>query len=183
VLDLELQLLPRKRKQKQLKSGLKNKFSNLSSSEVTLEVEPIVNEEDVLKKSIYSIDDTFIVIRSAIDSLNFDIYSNIELAIVDSNSFNKMDLQLFDNMEGYPPGFRAKCEIPVIDRCDVWIEIETYGLIYMWKTSGICERSSQMSFDELQRNSFIWSVGEKDERDMTVITTIDTEGRQTHLLM
>ena len=72
MLDLELQLLPRKRKQKQLKSGLKNKVSNLSFSEVTLEVESIVNEEDIFKKSI-AIDDTSIVSRSAIDSLNFDI--------------------------------------------------------------------------------------------------------------
>jgi len=120
------------------------------------------------KPSIESSDKSLPLSQSiSVDNLiNFEMFSELDICAIDSNAILFSELIFMDNMEGYPPNYREVKSKNIIDRCDIWIDGDNY-IIVIWKTSRINERMSQMSFNKLEKNKLVWSVGEKSFYDLT----------------
>ena len=100
----------------------------------------------------------------------FSLYSTLDIDLIDASKIDKMQLELLDNMEGYPPTHRDPKSSNVIDHCDVYMDTKTNHVHSIWKTSGLNERMSQMSFYKLKNNDLMWSIGEKEDFQINLIT-------------
>ena len=121
------------------------------------------------------------------DSLNQNMVERCnyykEVYVIE-DELNKDNLIFEDNMEGYPPLHRSddKANNTIIDRCDVYLSIIDSSIIFEWNQSKICEKLSQMTYQYLQDNYLIWSVGERDHNTMKSNNIEEIEKKRKKLM-